>query len=271
MIGYRTFKVTIHYLYSFFELQFVITLMSLPILIVWGIPISIMSPLANLIFTPLMILFLWFSCFFTICVLLHIPSFWVVWILEKITYLWFYLLSFANPCWLIGFPVSMIWISLIICFLIFCIYTFIKPTSKKACLLLFLFWITLIGVRACWTDEYYKKIGNLPLFFANINKKTYLIDIGALCTRKNLYTNIDYTVLPELIKKTGCCTIDTLVLCKPSARLDKIALQFALQTNIKTIIVTTKADSYQKIKTAFADTNILILPLLHKTCLKKHC
>src|SRR5688500_3452145 len=98
----RIKTVIFSYVTSFFELQFVISVMSLPLLIIWGIPISIMSPLANFIFTPLLIVFLWCSCLTTVCILARIPCSLFENCLQKITAFWLYLLSFSNPKWLIG-------------------------------------------------------------------------------------------------------------------------------------------------------------------------
>ncbi len=95
-----------------------------------------------------------------------------------------------------------------------------------------------------------------------INKKTYVIDYGALCMKQNFYTHIDYTILPTLIKATGITTIDTLVLCKPSAFLAKAAHQFAQQTNIKTIIVTQKARCFKNVKELLTGSDLIILPMI---------
>ncbi|HSW75546.1 MAG TPA: hypothetical protein VLG50_00730, partial [Candidatus Saccharimonadales bacterium] len=79
------------------------------------------------------------------------------------------------------------------------------------------------------------------------------------------------TILPELIKSTGITSIDTLVLCKPSKRLAKIAHQFATQTNVLTIMVTTKAKGYKEMLDIFQDSPVNVLPLIaqQKKIIKK--
>ncbi len=256
-------KINSHFfkwLYAFLELQLVISLMSLPLLTYWGLPVSYMSPLANMVFTPLLILFLWVSCLFSVCALMHLPCSWFVYLLDNITDLWHYLLSFARPEWLLGFSYHTLWISLPFCALVYFLYTYIRPTTKQAVCSLFIFWLCLINTRQCMQKNFYQKIGDLPLVALHINNKTYLIDYGALCTKQNFYTYIDYTILPMLIKTTGITIIDTLVLCKPSAFLAKAAHQFAQQTNVKTIIVTTKANCFKEMTNLFQGSNITILP-----------
>lgn len=247
--------------YAFLELQLVISLMSLPILTYWGLPISYMSPLANMIFTPLLILFLWISCLFSICALTHMPCSWFVYALDYITSLWNYLLSLGRPEWLIGFSHQTIWVSLLSCIIVFYLYTYIKPPTKQAVCFLLILWLCLILTQYYAQKNNYKKIKDLPLIALQINNKTYLIDYGALCMKQNFYTYIDYTILPMLIKTTGITTVDTLILCKPSSFLAKATHQFALQTNLKTIIVTTKSNCFNQMKTMFQNSNITIIPL----------
>ncbi|MCX5923800.1 MAG: hypothetical protein NTZ68_00020 [Candidatus Dependentiae bacterium] len=264
-------KITPHvskWFYSFLELQLVISLMSLPLLTHWGLPVSYMSPVANLIFTPLLILFLWVSCLFSVFALVRLPCSWFVYLLDKITDLWHFMLSFANPEWLMGFCYQTLWISLFFCFLVFILYTYIKPTTKQAVCTLLIFWLILIGVRYSMQKNLCQKVGNLPLCALRINGKVYLIDDGALCSKQNFYSNIDYTILPELIKTTGITSIDTLVLCKPSKRLAKIAHQFAMQTNVQTIMVTTKAKGFKEMSDMFQDSSVNVLPLTPKKKIK---
>lgn len=250
------------YILSFFELQFVISLMSLPLLISWGIPISIMSPLANFIFTPLLIVFLWCSCLATVCTLTGTPCTIFERALESIAHLWLHLLSFSRPEWLIGFPASMLWLSIIICVFIVALYTYIKPSTKHCAILLGLIWCALILVSPYFrTHGELKKIGTLPLWIAHIQNKTYLIDHGALCNKKNMFTNFDYTILPELVRHTGHSSIDTVVFCKPSNKLCKVAQQCHEQLNCSTIMVTPKAQCFQKLQEQFNNTGINIIAL----------
>ena len=257
------------YLANFLELQLVITLMSLPILIAWGLPISYMSPLSNLIFTPLLILFLWISCIFAICALIGIPCNIFATALHQLTNLWMWLLSFSKPAWLLGFCSSTIWFSIIICLLIIALYHFKKPPTKQAVLILATFCTIMMIVRLCSMKNMFKKIDDLAMIAIRLNHKNYVIDYGALCSKQNFYSTIDYTIIPQLIKHTGMTNIDMLVLCKPSKRLAKVALQFCKQMNVKKVIATTKCDCYKTLCVAFKNTDVQILPLLKQQRYKK--
>lgn len=261
----RLKEISKNYVLSFLELQFVISLMSLPLLIIWGIPISIMSPLANFIFTPLLILFLWVSCLATICIIMHIPCHIFEITLNKLTDFWIYLLSFSKPTWLIGFPIAMIYLSGIIFIGIVAWYIFIRPTQKTTVIFLTSCWIFMIFVQPFFAHNIkLQQISDLPLWAFRIANKTYLIDNGALCTRKNMYTNLDYTILPKLIYHTGYTTVDTIIFNKPSTQIIKIAEQCSKQFNCKNFIVTQKGQCYQKMGQYFKNTKITIHPLLKK-------
>lgn len=253
-----------NYLANFIELQLVITLMSLPILISWGLPISYMSLISNLVFTPLLILFLWVSCIFAVCALLHIPCSFFAKMLDHITNIWMWMLSFSKPSWILGFSYQTIWMAIIICLCIITLYTYKKPTNKQAVCILFFLCSCMLLLRWCMTKNMYKKVGNLPMIALRANNKNYIVDYGALCAKQNFYSNIDYTIIPELIKQTGITNIDTLVLCKPSKRLAKVALQFAKQMNVKTIIATTKDNCFKTLELAYKNSDITILPLIKK-------
>ncbi|MBP6892138.1 hypothetical protein KBB68_01010 [Candidatus Babeliales bacterium] len=256
--------ISTNYLVNFLELQLIITLMSLPILIAWGLPISYMSPLSNLIFTPLLILFLWISCIFAIFALLGIPCTIFATALDKLTNIWMWLLSFSKPAWLLGFSTNTMWCSIIICACIIALYSYKKPATKNAVALLFGLCCLMMMVRLHSMKNLYQKIGDLPMIAIRLNHKNYLIDYGALCSKQNFYNNIDYTIIPQLIKCTGMTNIDTLVLCKPSKRLTKIALQFCTQMNVKKIIATTKCDCYKTLYIAYKNSDVQILPLIKK-------
>jgi hypothetical protein len=254
-----------NYILSFLELQFVISLMSLPLLIVWGIPISIMSPLANFIFTPLLILFLWVSCLASICIIAKIPCSFFEIILNNLTDFWIYLLSFSKPTWLIGFPIKMIYLSLIIFIAIIVWYVLIRPTQKITVVFLTSCWFFMIILHPLFVNKMkLQQVSDLPLWTLRVANKTYLIDNGALCTRKNMYTNLDYTILPKLIYHTGFTTIDTIIFNKPSTQIIKIAQQCSKQFNCKKFIVTQKGQCYQKMEEYFKNTKITVHPLVKK-------
>lgn len=253
-----------NWLISFLELQLIISLISLPILIHWGIAISYMVPLANLIFTPLLALFLWCSCIFALCSIIHIPCTWFVTILDYLAYIWHYLLSFAQPEWLIGFSYQMIWLAIIIALCLLFFYTFFYPSKYISLCILTTCFLFLFTTRWISQTNGVYKINNLKMYAMRINNKVYLIDYGSLCSKQNFYSWIDYTILPELIKTAGITQIDILILYKPNKKLPQIAQQFAQQTSVKTILVTTKFNCYDEVKKILEQSSVKVLPIYYK-------
>jgi len=264
MRSYNIGQIIINYLVTFLELQFVISLMSLPILILWGIPISIMSPLANLIFTPLLILFLWISCLASICIILHIPCLFLEKMLNGITDLWLYLLSFSKPTWLVGFPISMVYISIAVSAIIVLWYIFVNKNQKTTVVFLTISWMLMILIQPLFSTKNLQQIDTLPLWSFSIAKKTYLIDNGAFCTRKNRFTNLDYNIFPKLIYHAGITTVDTIIFYKPSTQIAKVIEQCITQLNCKNFIVTQKNDCFKNTKNYFQNSSITIHPLSNK-------
>src|SRR5689334_21691276 len=85
------------------NVQLSLSLVTLPMLMAWGLPISIVTLVATPLFAPFLSLFLFLSSF--IFCALHLglnPSFFVIF-LDWITDFWLFLLSFSSPDWLFGF------------------------------------------------------------------------------------------------------------------------------------------------------------------------
>ena len=258
---------------SFLELQLVVSLLSLPLLTYWGLPVSYIGPLANIIFTPVLIAFLWISCIFALCTFMQLPCSIPVCLMNYIAHLWHYLLSLGQPAMLVGFSHQSLIFSIPICICIYILYVYLKPAPKHAISILLCFWISTFLFKQHMDHNFIKQIPNLNLVALKINNKNYLIDYGAFSSKQNFYNHIDYTILPQLIKTTGMSTIDTLILLKPHKNLEDVVSQFAEQTQIKTIIATTKSHQYNNLKQICENKSIILLPCTidkpHKIILKK--
>ena len=127
-----------------------------------------------------------------------------------------------------------------------------------------IFWTLIIIIQPLFSSKKLQQIDTLPLWSFNIAKKRYLIDNGALCTRKNRFTNLDYNIFPKLIYHAGITTVDTIIFYKPSKQIIKIIEQCITQLNCKNFIVTQKGLSFQNTKNYFKNSPIIITPLSNK-------
>src|SRR5258708_38016064 len=85
------------------QLQLFISFISLPFLIGWGLPISLLTPISTLIFGPFLTCFLLISSLIFFLELFYVPNSIFIWLLENITHIWLMCLNLEQRTWLIGF------------------------------------------------------------------------------------------------------------------------------------------------------------------------
>src|SRR5579862_7575785 len=96
------------------SMQLFLSLVSLPILASWGLPISLMSPIGNVIFSPLLTLFLLLSSIIFFCELFCIPNEFFVWLLELVSQVWRWGLSCTYGSALIACKKPALWLCIAI-------------------------------------------------------------------------------------------------------------------------------------------------------------
>ena len=143
------------YIKSFLIVQITCTIVSLPILVYWGLPISVMSIVGNFLFLPFLTTFLVISSLIFFTQLLSIPNDFLIYLLNHFTKWWNYFLQFGKKEWLIGFanpklfistffivlllvvtikkfvPKFQIYINTILVVCTLCFFSFYKPTQKE--------------------------------------------------------------------------------------------------------------------------------------------
>ncbi len=206
------------------QLQLFMTLISLPFLIAWGLPISLLSPIATILFTPFLTLFLLTSSIIFFLELLHLPNNLPIWLLEQITLLWTWFLQKNQQSWLIGFALPpLLFLPLIIVATLGIVHSkkIVTLENRIACLLVLLL---IVGIILKFFPYNYQDVGtitcnNKEITFINSNGTLTMVEPGALSTRPSYESWISYTLIPELIKRTGSLTIDHLVLLKINKRI----------------------------------------------------
>jgi len=206
------------------QLQLFLTLISLPFLIAWGLPLSLLSPLATLLFTPFIAVFLLLSSLIFFLELVYLPSTWVIYALDVLTGWWISIINTNYSWWLIGFRAPsllfLIAIPLITCLLIHSrhITTITKRIAYLATLLLIICCICRFFPYSYNTVEtIIRKQKTITLI--NHHNTLILIDSGAFSSHKSYESWINYTFIPELIQKTGQLHIDHLILCTINQRI----------------------------------------------------
>lgn len=203
--------------------QLFISLMSLPLLITWGLPLSLLSPLGNSIFNPLLAFFLLISSLLFIAELLYLPNQWLCWLLEKTNNLFIITSTYGDSSWLVG--IRQLPTPLLFCIPLIGLWIILTPRLHRQGARALALSATLIVIFAGTyiTDRPYlgtcaSNHKHAPLIIAYTDHTLAVFDQGALSASSRCHSWWDYTVMSHIIKKTGKTTIDYLVCLQPSSR-----------------------------------------------------
>jgi hypothetical protein len=203
----------------FIQIQFFLSLLSLPVLIAWGLPFSIMTIIGNLIFAPFLTIFLLCSSLIFFTELLHIPNAFLIWILEAVSSLWIWCLQWSSKSWMIGFKISTLPLSILIALLAIMIlqHTRLGKKDMSGLLYVLLFFSLLLANKLMSSPSQATITCNKKTvtIYRTHNKLT-LIDNGALGEKINPTSWIAYTLLNKLTKTFGTFSIKNVFIkrCK---------------------------------------------------------
>lgn len=228
--------------YIFLQLQLFITLISWPILLMWGLPLSIASPIGNFIFAPFLTVFLLLASLIFFCELCYIPNIFLIELLERFNALWLWFLSLGSKSWLICYaqPSMLVALSLvIISVLLLHARNLAKPHRRMGAYLLFIgvlvcfFRITTSSFLGISTLECFK--GNLTLI--NTGKHKIVIDPGILGRRNSAPSWVAYTLIPHLAKLYGTQSLDYVLCLKPSKTVFKSLTALCTQAYVRNLML----------------------------------
>jgi hypothetical protein len=272
----------INYILRFLQLQLFITLVALPILLCWGLPISILSPIGNLIFGPILTAFLFLSSLLFFTQLCGIPNSWIVWGLEHVTQFWLYSMKTDSHPWLFGFarPSFIILIlipaaALIILHLKKIKYVFQSVACLTILLLLFCTYIQVMHSKTCSIDTLACNKGELTLI--HDNAQLVVIDPGVIGQRISAKSWTEFTLMPHLVKMSGKTTIDCLILMQPGGSLFEAIALLIKKIKIRKILLVCWQGTLTKnewrhffnLKRAAQESNTLFERITHKNICHK--
>jgi|GEM_PF-4776425 len=230
-------------------MQLFLFLLSLPIIVAWGLPVSIMTLISTPLFGPALTLFLLISTLIFLCMLCSLPYSLLLTLLDKIVLCWDYALSLGSPHWLFCFsrpPVAIltvwsIWNAL------FLLYVLQSATARRlrlllgySCVVILLLYVQrYIPYQS--TLHFSSKSGTLQLIFEN--NQAVVIDRSFFARQKSADSWIKYTLIPALITHNGHTTIEAYILTKPS------------KNTINSLLTLTKHCTIQHIITPYSTTN----------------
>jgi len=218
-----TFKNIKRYLLLFFQTQLIITAFTIPALTHWGLSISIMSLIGNLIFAPFLMAFIVLSSLLFFTELCNIPNTFLTFPLEWTVSLWNWCLTFGSKQWLITFvhpgnTILLLMLASAICLLA---QKRINTPLKKIIAFSLLLAINYTGLKA-----YQHHVLSIDQTINIKNKMTIIIedgsisiiDDGLVTSKQSPDKFVEFELKPYLAKQFGTRNIDSLTLKRPGYR-----------------------------------------------------
>jgi len=252
------------FLTNFILAQLIITIVMLPILAYWGLEISLMAIIGNLIFSPFLTLFLILSSliFFTeICGIYNIP---LIYLLNKVTLFWNSILEQNSKSWMVGFvkPPMLLILPITILAFIAIKHPRIKAFTHKFSVLSFFLVLTIIFLKSwpiyfAFSNESFslqasinrssrvtcpepcRRIeGNNKLLISKDQSgKISVVDNGFFNQTKTIEKATEFEIKPFLIQNLGTTKIDNLIIQKPSGKSFDGAKFCCKILNVKKVIL----------------------------------
>lgn len=208
----------------FMHVQLFITLISMPILLCWGMPLSLLSFAGNFFFGPILTAFLLLSSLIFFLELLMLPNGLLIYILEKLTHIWMTIMHLPSCQSLVALPKPPLAIAFILAgiavLILHCkkIDTHLKGIAAYSIMLLisgiFLIFITHWSVPVQTLNCH---SGQVTLVYHQ--KQLLLIDTGVIGQRISAPNWCEYTLMPHLAKEYGATKIDCLIALQPNGIL----------------------------------------------------
>lgn len=224
-----------------FQLQLYLTLVGAPILIWWGIPLSIASPVGNILFHPLLTLFLLCASMIFFCEIFCIPHAILIILFEKISDLFHYCVSWGQQDFLVGFARPPLFLLLLVPFSVVVIFCWKKTRSTSrsivALLVLSCLWSVCFKYWTIQPTIKYIPCNRGVLYLAQSQGNIVLIDPGFLGQRISAPSFVEFTLVPEIIRTMGTSTLDTIIILQPSQTTFDAVRQLAECCCIKSLYI----------------------------------
>jgi len=243
---HKLFIATKYYLNNFIKAQLIVTLVSFPILVWWGIPFSLMSLIGNFLFTPILTIFLVLSSLIFFTQLLCIPNNFLIKALSTTTSYWEFFLSFGKKTWLVGYskPGAMLIILLVILGILLIFRFMFRILSKVVTIAIIIVTVSIVFhylFKPNWPTKIYTEFvphcSKKLLISQMPNKTIQIIDKGLFIQKKSPKNFINFELKPYLIKKFGMITIEKIILNNPAARSFKAAKELCNSFTVKEVSI----------------------------------
>lgn len=238
--------------FNFLHVQLFLSLISLPILVAWGLPFSLMTLVGNLIFAPFLSLFLLLSTTIFFSELLHIPTTYTLYLLEKLYEFWIYFLGKGSTKWLYAIDrwglVFCIGGAVAACVLLHHKQWGREKNSWKLFLPLLLAPFLYQQVRGLIPYQGTLTCSKRTAFLSSSRGKVSVVDHGALGEKKSAGTWVQYAFLAQVTRQCGSAQFDTITCSYPTERTIEALETLSRHAPINRIILTHPARQSKRYK-----------------------
>ena len=206
-----------------------------------------MSIVGNVIFSPILFLFLIISSLVFFTELCCIPNTYLIYVLNIITQLWEKMLLLGSKKWLVPFCKQhsiLLLVIPIITIMIIC-HKKINSIHKRIVIL-----STILLASVCifaYNTSFKQSIDNSKIIVEKNSMGTVdITDCGLFSRKKSVDTFIGFEFRPYIIKNFGTLDIRTLILSKPNISSFKAACGIAKTFSLEQVIVNTSSKKLKK-------------------------
>ncbi|HEV2917347.1 MAG TPA: hypothetical protein VGW78_06415 [Candidatus Babeliales bacterium] len=213
---------------NFMLMHLFLTLISLPILIGWGLPLSLVSPLGNLIFSPFLSVYLVCTVLLFFTELISVPNTLIVSALEAISHAWLWCMSLLTDAIHIGFakphPLFLLLIPLMACITVW----YFRMRLHRCIMALSILLVSVCGILCTiptHVQEFTVARGADTIQCIVADNHVAIIDQqGVLSHCATADQWVLHHLIPAITQKTGHMHIDYCMLMHPRKRsFDAIA------------------------------------------------
>lgn len=231
-----------HSLVTFMHVQLFLTLISMPILLCWGMPLSWLSFAGNFFFGPVLTAFLLLSSLVFFLQLLALPNGFLIYALEKLTHFWMLIMHWPSYQSLVALPKPPVIVACIIAVIALFILHCKKIDTPLKSIAAYTGVLILSGLFLTCTTHWTAPIQTLNCHSGEVtlvyqHKQLALIDPGVIGQRISAPNWCEFTLMPYLAKEYGSTRIDYLVLLQPNGVLFQAIAQLLDKIQIKKIYI----------------------------------
>jgi hypothetical protein len=223
------------------ELQMFIMVVFVPFCMAWGLPISPLAIVGNIIFTPFLLIILGACSLIFLCELFSIPHTLLHYPLSWATHCWQWIMGLFDTSVLIAYAKPPSVLFGLLCIGIFLLVQCSMRISPSIRIILYTtFLLALSGIQYCWNHTpYITSIAyqgkTAPVLCTSC--ATCLIDTGLLGSRANTLSFVQYNLVPLLMQQTGRTVLDHVVIAKPTSRTFQALVHLLYTIKVRTIYI----------------------------------